>query len=216
LTPVEDPALPAGVVEVDLVPVHPDLVLEEPATLRVGARRAPWAPGAPARFEGLSPDRPTPLSIRGPYAAEAVALAAPSGARGARVSVRAVPLSPPGSFRDPLVMTPEKRLETALRTPESVSLVWKQGNTVVAEEEIPRAPAAAIEARIAAEWRAQGGHRDEADRKRDQAIVRVRPADSFEDIASLVGSLLAVERPMREGGVTRKVPAFAVTVEVPR
>jgi hypothetical protein len=214
-TPVTDPALPAGVVEVDLVPIHWDLPLEEPATLRAGARRAPWAPGAPARFDALTPARPAPLSVRGPYVAEAVALTAPTGARGARVSVRAVPLSPPGPPRDPPGMAPEKRLEIALRTPESISLTWKQGFVVIAEDLIPRASPAALGARITAAWKQQRNHFDVMDRRRDPAIARVGPGDSFEDIVYLSEALLSPQREMRADGVTRLIPAFRVSVQPP-
>jgi hypothetical protein len=210
-TPVPDPTLPAGVVEVDLVPIHEDLALEELATLRVGARHGSWTPDAPVRFEGLTSDHPVPLFVRGPYAAQATALSAPTGAHGVRVSLRAVPLSSAGPPRDRF----EKRLEIALRTPESVALTWKVGLTVVADEAIPRASAEVIGGRIRAEWKQQGAHFDVADRRRDRAIVRVGPGDTFDDIVLLAGALLLPEREMREEGVTRRVPVFWVSVQPP-
>jgi len=211
--PVTDPALPAGVVEVDLVPVAPELPLEEAASVRAGARRVTWSPGSPARFEGLAADRRLPLSITGPYAVEGASISAPTGARGARLAVRAIPLQPRRPSSDPPGVMPEKRLRADLHRPGVVYLTWLQGRVVVSEQEAPRTPAGALAARIQAEWRAQGSHFDVNDRKLDQAIVRPAPTDSFDDIRFLVEGLLGPKRDMNLGGSNHRVPVFAVEVQ---
>lgn len=214
-TPVTDPALPAGVLLVDLVPAAPDLVLGQPATVRAGGKRAAWTPDAPARFEGLPGDRRLPLSINGPYAVESASIAAPTGSRGARVAVRAIPLEPPRPYYHPAGWTPEKRLEADLGRPGMVRLTWLQGLVVVAEEVVPREPRSALAARIRDQWKQQRSHSDVADRKLDQAIFRIGPTDSFEDTLSVVEALLAPRREQRFADEIRVVPAFNVVVQPP-
>ncbi len=213
-TEVADPALPAGVLEIDLVPIDPDLEPTEKATLRAGGRRATWAPGAPARFEDLPADRRFPISIAGPYAADAASIVAPSGARGARIAVRAIPIHPPRRYQPVPGVSPEKRMELDLRSPDRPTVIWFQGFVVIAERDLVGTPAerAAV---LSMEWAANASHVDVSDRNLDQAVVRAGPMASFDDIRRAVEALLSVRRPMYLGGERRMVSAFNVVVEPP-
>jgi hypothetical protein len=212
---VTDPLLPAGVVEVDLAAAAPDLEPHEPATVRVGARRSAWSPESPARFEGLARDRRHAVAITGPYLAEGVSFAVPTGAHGARLAVRAIPIDPWQAYSAAAPgQTPEKVLEIDLTRLDALAVVWKVGPIVVSETTVPRPPGPALAARVRDEWKQQGGHRDPADRKLDQAIVRVASTTPFDAIFPVAEAILATRRDLNRAGAVRSIPAFNVSVQV--
>jgi hypothetical protein len=220
-TPVIDPTLPAGVVEIDLVPVNPEFALERPATIQAGPQRCAWTRGLSASFIDLAEDRRHPVSVAGPYAAEAFSFTPPGGSRGARIAVRAIPIEPARPyFPSPDGFTPERVLWVRTTQPEKIELVWKQGATVVAMVDVPRAPGetrlAGLAGRIQTEWKQQGGHRDVSDRKVDQAMVVVAPTAPFDEIFPVVEAVQATTREMKLGsGEIITVPVFNVTVQPP-
>lgn len=213
-TLVTDPTLPAGIVEVDLLAVAPELGPREPAMVHAGTQHHAWAVDAPARFVGLAPDRGHALSITGPYAAEAASFEAPTGAQGARIAVRVIPIEAPSPRFEvnKAGYTPEKVLEADLLRPDLLALRWVQGQVVISEIELPRADGA-LAARIRQQWKMQGSHRDPSDRKLDEAIVRVAPTTPFDAILPVVEAIEATTRELSRDGVLRTVSAFYVSVQ---
>jgi hypothetical protein len=216
-TLVVDPALPAGVVVVDLVPISPDVPLAAPATLRAGGQREDWAPKTPAYFEGLAPERWHAVAVAGPYVVEGATFEVPTGEHGGRVALRAIPVDPVSSELEPSDMSaPEKELDVDLTHPDVLTLRWRVGLIVVSELNFAEGPGPALVRKLNDEWKMQGSHRDVADKRLDQAIVRVLPTISFADILPVLEALLANTRPIYLGGETTQVPVFAVSVQPPR
>jgi hypothetical protein len=214
-TLVTDPALEAGVVLIDLVPAAPAFELQQPATIHAGGVQRAWTPGSPVVVDAPPEGRRLPLSVAGPYAAEPASIGAPSGSHGARVTVRVIPIEPPETPPPPSPETPEKRFEVDLTHPDRIAYRWKIAHVVVTEEEAGRAYAGLAD-RFRSGWQMQRGHFDVADRKLDQAVVRVLPSTSFGEIFPVVEALLSVTRLMYLAGNRREVPAFNVEVRLPQ
>ncbi|MFT3774504.1 MAG: hypothetical protein QM820_54800 [Minicystis sp.] len=203
---VLDPALPSGVVDVDLIAVAPDLALSKPATIRLGEQTHPWADGGRVRFKGLAGKRALRVSVAGDYLVEGASFDVPAEP-GGRVSLRAIPIDPP-VVGPPL----EKQLEIQLDAAGGAVLWWKQGDITISDREIPRG---ALATAVREEWTQKGFHKDPADPIRDRAILRVGPGASFQAVLPVVQAVLATTRPRIVGGDSRVAPAFVVSVQPP-
>lgn len=206
-TLIVDPALPAGVVEIDLIPGATDLELSRPATIRIGEQALPWEAGHGARFAGLAGKRELRVSVAGAYLVEDASLDVPAGGRGRRVSLRAIPIDPP-AIGAPF----ERDLEVGPASPEAFFVWWKQLGIVVAEVRVPRD---ALAAAIGKEWQTVGRYKDPAEPKRDRAVVRFEPTSPFPVVLAMVEAIVATKRTMLRGGERLTVPAFEVSVQPP-
>lgn len=112
-----------------------------------------------------------------------------------------------------------KRLHVEVKE-QRFSLVWKQGDTVLASSDVPRRAVKSadgsirypeLEERLAAEWKAQGTHRDASDPKTDQAVLHTSNTTEFGEVVAVVDALQAPQRERRMGRQRDRVPAFAVT-----
>jgi len=112
-----------------------------------------------------------------------------------------------------------KRLHVEVKD-RKFSLVWKQGDTVVASTDVERRaeklPDGSVrypdlEAKLASEGKAQGAHRSATDPKSDQAVLHTQNSTEFGELVAVVDALHAQKRELTVGGATQRVPAFAVT-----
>jgi biopolymer transport protein ExbD len=113
---------------------------------------------------------------------------------------------------DPVTAAPEPRLHVDARTDGAFTLTWRQGSTVINTFEVPRVSQkgrfADLGSRIAAEWAANGAHRDPSDRSFDQAVLHTGDQLPFGEIVSIID---AIHAPKRRIASLEPVPAFNVT-----
>jgi hypothetical protein len=213
--PVADPLLPAGTVEIRVVPALSGLSLDKPVTLRAGVVSSTVVLPGTARLDGLAAGRHV-LAVDDEHVIDPTAFELAGGQSGVQLGVRAIQIDSAVAIDDTGVpMTPEKVLEVDLTRAEQVVLRWKQGATVVALEELPRSAEVlavpALGARFEAQWKQQRGHFDAEDKKLDQAVVRVVTPASFAEVFAVCSALLGPKRVM--GSET--VSAFHVSVQPP-
>jgi biopolymer transport protein ExbD len=125
-----------------------------------------------------------------------------------------------------VTVEPEKQLHVHMNDPNNFKLVWKQGGTVVNTTDVPRKDNVQKEgstkvvrypelaAKIEAEWKTTGTHREGSDKKFDQAVLHT---DNETQYVYLVGAIDAIYKAKRDytvGGKAEKVPAFNVTFAV--
>ncbi len=138
-----------------------------------------------------------------------------------RINANAQVPGPPDPTTEVTPQTPEKVLNLMIGSDE-FTLVWKQGNTVVSEVKVPKPenPGEPIRypdlaAKIQTEWAAQGGHKDAADPKVDQAILHSDNRVPFKELIAVLDALYATKRERVDAkGKTVKVPAFNMTFSV--
>lgn len=91
---------------------------------------------------------------------------------------------------------------------DAVRLVCRLGQTVIAEERVPRlrgegelprwaSAGGDLAARIEAVWKEHGAHRDESDLKQDRAVVHVPDSAAQRDIVALLDAIARTRRPFR-------------------
>lgn len=113
----------------------------------------------------------------------------------------------------------EKKLHVDAREDGKFTLAWKVGSTVISsfdvvKNEAPMASGAAVArylelgAKVADEWRANGGHRDSGDRLFDQAVLHTGDKLSFGEIVAIID---AIHAPKRVAPGREPVAAFNVT-----
>lgn len=212
--PVVDPALPAGVVELRLVPNFADLPPMLPVDITLGPASGTLIWDDALRLGGVGAGT---HSLRADGCLlDPATVDLPGGSHGVQLAARAIPVDPaPLATTLPAASPPEHVLEVDLTRPGELILRWRQGATVIAIEEAARtaellAPPA-LSARFEAHWKTYRSHFDPADEKLDQAIVRITPAVTFADVAPVVRGLLAPKRVV--GADT--VAAFRVSVQPP-
>ncbi len=111
---------------------------------------------------------------------------------------------------------PDKMLHVDARSDEKFTLTWKQGTTVISTLEVPRAQVDRrypdLASKVAAEWRANGSHRDASDRELDQAVLHMNDKAPFGDIVAIID---AVHTPKRVATAPANAfPAFNVTFAI--
>jgi len=142
-----------------------------------------------------------------------------------RMNANAQIPGPPNPDEEVDPQTPEKVLHLHILESE-FSLVWKQGATVVSESKVPRPESKSgdvivysdLAAKLEEEWNAHGGHRDQSDQKRDQAVLHADNSLKFKEIIAVLDALYETKRDLavKEGdNVTfKKGPAFNMTFSV--
>jgi hypothetical protein len=138
----------------------------------------------------------------------------------ARINADAQVPGPPTPENIAGMHPPELRLFVSITPGQPVVLTWKKEQEVISVVELPWADAFAdsgrdvrapgLAAKLAAEWSAQGQHRDPTDKKLDQAVVSVANAA---ELRHLVAALDAIDSVKRNFGGA-KVPAFNATFSV--
>lgn len=122
---------------------------------------------------------------------------------------------------------PDKTLHVEMRTDDKFTLTWKQGTTVVSSLDVPRPTVAGRESggcpkdpirysdlgkKIEEEWKANGSHRADDDKKVDQAVLHTDNKTPFCDLIAVIDAIYAPKRPFP--GAKDKVPALNVTFSV--
>jgi biopolymer transport protein ExbD len=107
-------------------------------------------------------------------------------------------------------------LHVDMRSRDRFVLAWRQGSTVVAEEELPRERPAAREGevrypelsrRVEALWTRNGVHRASGDAERDRAVLHAGNDAAFAEIVAAMDAIAGVRRAVANG---RDTAAFDV------
>ncbi len=116
----------------------------------------------------------------------------------------------------------EKELHVEMRGERKFQLVWKEGTTVVNTIDVDRKEVAVgddvtypdLAKKVESEWKANGSHRNPADKKFDRAVLHTDNSTEFKHVIAVLDAVYAAEREFTAGGPTEKVPAFQVTFAV--
>ncbi len=129
----------------------------------------------------------------------------------------------PGPPNDDVVepTTPEKILHLHIHETE-FSLIWKQGATVVSETKVPKPASKGDEIikyeelakKVGEEWKDNGGHHDQSDKKVDQAVIHCDNRLKFKQIVAVLDALYDTKRDMLIKDKIKKVPVFNMTFSV--
>jgi hypothetical protein len=102
-------------------------------------------------------------------------------------------------------------------------LEWRQGATLIATSSVPREAVPAgngdvtypeLARKLAAEWQANGMHRDGNDRKVDLAVLHTSNTTSFADLVAVMDAINAPQRELDVDGTRQQVAAFSVSFAV--
>lgn len=139
----------------------------------------------------------------------------------ARINANAQVPGPPRPDEEINKTEPEKQLHVEMRSPEKFVLIWKQGSTVVSSVDVPRKDGAdgkggypELAAKIDAEWKTNGAHRDGSDKKFDQAILHTDNETKYSYVIGVIDAIYAPKRKFRMGAKDEDVSAFNVTFAV--
>ena len=118
-------------------------------------------------------------------------------------SIEANAQVPSNSPEPPRIETPAKDLHVWVRDDHFV-LSWKQGATVLTENQVPRLPGPAgrtprydeLAKRIALEWKEHGGHQDPTDRTVDRCVLHTEDRMPFGEIVAVMDALYSAKREM--------------------
>jgi hypothetical protein len=134
----------------------------------------------------------------------------------------------PGPPREvePDKQDPEKQLHVEMRSPDKFVLVWKQAGTVISTVDVPRKDNLVIKdnkksirfpelaAKIEAEWKTVGAHRDATDKKFDQAVLHTDNETPYVYLIGVIDAIYQAKRPYNIAGKAEQVPSFNVTFAV--
>ncbi|HVW26786.1 MAG TPA: biopolymer transporter ExbD [Polyangiaceae bacterium] len=122
---------------------------------------------------------------------------------------------PTNTGEAPAEPTPE--LHVDMRPHDKFVLTWRQGGTVLAQEETPRVRSPAAEGggvrypelsrRLETSWATRGVHRAPADLRRDRAVLHASNDAAFEEIVGAMDAIAGVRRAAANG---RGAAAFDV------
>ncbi len=147
----------------------------------------------------------------------------------ARLNADAQVPGPPRPDVEQEKVEPEKQLHIEMRSTEKFVLIWKQGGTTVNSIDVPRPPDTKamtkegpvdivrypeLAEKIATEWKANGQHQANTDKKLDQAILHTDNKTEYKFIIAVIDAVYQAKREMTLGGKNEKVPAFNVTFAV--
>jgi biopolymer transport protein ExbD len=118
----------------------------------------------------------------------------------------------PGPGHGPTVTHPAKDLHLYSKPGEFV-LTWKQGSTVISETRIERkliqGSYGDLAKKIAAEWKANGTHKDASDRAVDRCVFHSDNQEPFSEVVAVMDAIYDAKREMvLADGQRRKVPVF--------
>jgi biopolymer transport protein ExbD len=139
-----------------------------------------------------------------------------------RINANAQVPGPPDPTNPP-TQVPQEKILYLIVEPDEFTLAWKSGNDVVSEVKVPKPtdPGDPIRysdlaKKIEDEWGHNGGHKDPADTKLDQAILHTDNHTPFKEVVGVLDALYATKRDMvvDKNGKTAKVPAFNMTFSV--
>src|SRR5688572_26179208 len=143
----------------------------------------------------------------------------------ARINADAQVPGPPREV-EPDKQDPEKQLHVEMRSPDKFVLVWKQAGTVISTVDVPRKDNLVVKdgkknirfpelaAKIEAEWKTVGSHRDATDKKFDQAVLHTDNELPYVFLIGVIDAIYQPHRPFNIGGKAEQVPAFNVTFAV--
>lgn len=121
--------------------------------------------------------------------------------------------------------TPQKvsrRLHVDVRE-KKFELTWKQGETVVARHDVPRAPVVVaggqpsypqLARQLEHEWQTSGVHKSPSDEQRDQVVLHSSNTLEFGELAAVMDAIHAPKRRRSQGAQASTIPVFAVTFAV--
>jgi len=130
---------------------------------------------------------------------------------------------PGAADTSPAPPVPQERTLNLTIEPAQFTLTWKQGNDVISETRVRKSSDLGsstqytdLANKIGEEWGRNGGHKDAADPKLDQAILHTDDHTSFKEIVAVMDSLYATKRDYVTGkdGRLARVPAFNMTFAV--
>jgi hypothetical protein len=143
----------------------------------------------------------------------------------ARINADAQVPGPPREV-EPDKVEPEKQLHVEMRSPDKFTLIWKQSGTVISTVDVPRKDNLVnkdgkklirypdLAAKIEAEWKTVGGHRDASDKKFDTAILHTDNETPYVYLIAVIDAIYEPHRPYNVAGKAEMVPAFNVTFAV--
>jgi biopolymer transport protein ExbD len=143
----------------------------------------------------------------------------------ARINADAQVPGPPREV-EPDKVEPEKTLHVEMRSPDKFVLIWKQSGTVISTVDVPRKDNLVVKdgkkmirfpelaAKIDAEWKTVGGHREPTDKKFDQAILHTDNETPYVFLIGVMDAIYQPHRPFNIAGKAEQVPAFNVTFAV--
>ncbi len=144
----------------------------------------------------------------------------------ARINADAQVPGPPRPDVEPTTLVPEKQLHVEMRAPDKFQLIWKQGANVVNTREVPRKDNVItnnsakllsfpeLSREIEVDWKVNGSHRDQSDKKFDTAILHTDNETPYFQVIAVIDAIYGTHRPFVTGGKTEQVPAFNVTFSV--
>lgn len=144
----------------------------------------------------------------------------------ARINADAQVPGPPDPTKEQDKVEPEKQLHVEMRSPDKFVLIWKQAGTVISTVDVPRKDDVVREgavkvvrypdlaAKIEAEWKTVGTHREASDKKFDQAILHTDNETSYAYLIGVIDAIYQAKRPFQVGTKTEPMPAFNVTFAV--
>jgi biopolymer transport protein ExbD len=143
----------------------------------------------------------------------------------ARINADAQVPGPPREVESEKV-EPEKQLHIEMRSPDKFVLIWKQAGTVISTVDVPRKDNLVVKdgkkiirypelaAKIEAEWKSVGTHREASDKKIDQAILHSDNETPYVYLIGVIDAIYQAHRPYNVAGKVEQVPSFNVTFAV--
>jgi biopolymer transport protein ExbD len=111
---------------------------------------------------------------------------------------------------------PSPELHVDMRSRDRFVLAWRQGSTLLAEEEVPRERVAAgggevrypeLSRRLTTSWTRSGVHRASGDARRDRAVLHASNDADFGEVVAAMDAIAGVRRTAANG---RDAAAFDV------
>jgi len=132
---------------------------------------------------------------------------------------------PPNPEKEIEEQKKDKTLHVEMRGDRKFDLVWKEGTTVVntievARKQVPRGSDESeysypdLAKKIDEEWKQNGAHRADTDKKFDQAVLHTDNSTPFADVIAVIDAIYQPKRQFRAGATVEDVPAFNVTFSV--
>lgn len=145
----------------------------------------------------------------------------------ARINADAQVPGPPREVEVTEKQEPEMQLHVEMRAPDKFVLIWKQAGTPISTVDVPRKDNLVVKdggkksirfpelaAKIEAEWKRSGSHRDASDRKFDQAVLHTDNETPYVYLIGVIDAIYKPQRPLNIAGKAEQVPAFNVTFAV--
>lgn len=142
----------------------------------------------------------------------------------ARLNADAQVPGPPNPEKDIEEQKKEKTLHVEMRGDRKFDLVWKEGTTVVNTIEVEKKPVPIgtdgeyqypdLGKKIDDEWKQNGSHRADSDKKFDQAILHSDNTTPFQDIVAVIDAIYTPKRKFKVGAEMLDIPSFNVTFSV--